>query len=130
MSFYLIQLPSHLLCQVHYSLLCLSFLMQTFSVSCVLLGNFWEGTGTANSFNRNFWEMLRGIEKSRINYKLLTSNSWNLRFIKSSRKKCFPHTRICRLAGFLNNKTFSQAFLLSIISLPLKMYMICTLQLF
>jgi hypothetical protein len=50
--------------------------------------------------------MLRGVEKSRINYKLLTSNSWNLRFIKSSRKKCFPHTRICRLAGFLNNKTF------------------------
>jgi hypothetical protein len=92
--------------------------MQTFSVSCVLLDNFWKGT--ANSFNRNFWEMLRGVEKSRINYKLLTSNSWNLRFIKSSRKKCFPHTRICRLAGFLNNKTFSQAFLLSILSLPPK----------
>jgi hypothetical protein len=78
--------------------------MQTFSVSCVLLDNFREGT--ANSFNRNFWEMLRGVEKSRINHKLLTSNSWNLRFIKSSRKKCFPHTRICRLAGFLNDNLF------------------------
>jgi hypothetical protein len=60
--------------------------------------------------------MLRGVEKSRINYKLLTSNSWNLRFIKSSRKKCFPITRMCRLAGFFNNKTFSQAFLLSFLA--------------
>jgi hypothetical protein len=82
--------------------------MQTFSVSvsCVLWITFEKEQQIPSIaiFGKCCVELKKVC---RINYKLLTSNS-NLRFIKSSRKKCFPHTRICRLAGFLNNKTLSQ----------------------